>query len=78
VVPYARTADGVNVAVKPLYVTTPAMAVPPGPVTVKVPVLIVVGLIAVLKVAVMFVLIRTPVSPAVGLTDTTPGMVTVS
>jgi hypothetical protein len=63
VVPYARTAEGVKVAVVPLYATVPATAVPPGPVTVKVPVVIEAGFIAMLKVAVTVVLIRTPLAP---------------
>jgi hypothetical protein len=63
VVPYARTAEGVKVAVVPLYATVPATAVPPGPVTVKVPVVIEAGFIAMLKVAVTVVLISTPVAP---------------
>jgi hypothetical protein len=63
VVPYARTTDGVNVAVIPLYVTAPATAVPPGPVTVKVEAVIEVEFIASLKVAVTVVLMTTPVAP---------------
>jgi hypothetical protein len=47
----ARLAVGVNVAVVPLYATVPATAVPPGPVSVKVVVLIEAGFIASLKVA---------------------------
>jgi hypothetical protein len=47
----ARLAAGVNVATKPEYETAPLTAVPPGPVTVKVDVPIVVGFIASLKVA---------------------------
>jgi hypothetical protein len=78
VVPYARTADGVKVAVKPLYVTAPATAVPLGPVTVKVEVVIEAGFIAILKVAVIVVLITTFAAPWAGVTDTTDGIVTVS
>jgi hypothetical protein len=63
VVPYARTADGVNVAVEPLYATAPAIAVPPGPVTVKVPVVIEAEFIVMLNVAVTVVLMTTPVAP---------------
>jgi hypothetical protein len=63
VVPYARTADGVNVAVEPLYATVPATAVPPGPVTVKVAVVIEAEFIAMVKVAVTVVLMTTPVAP---------------
>jgi hypothetical protein len=78
VVPYARTADGVNVAVEPLYATAPATATPPGPDTVKLPVVIEAEFIAMLNVAVTVVLIRTPVAPCAGVTDTTLGMLTVS
>jgi hypothetical protein len=63
VVPYARTADGVNVAVMPLYDTVPATATPPGLVSVKVEVVIVAGFIAMLNVAVTVVLLTTPVAP---------------
>jgi hypothetical protein len=63
VVPYARTAAGVNVAVEPLYVTAPATAAPPGPVTVKVEVVIEAEFIAMVKVAVTVVLMTTPVAP---------------
>jgi hypothetical protein len=47
----------------PLYATVPATAVPLGPVTVKVDVVIEAGLIGMLKVAVTVVLISTPVAP---------------
>jgi hypothetical protein len=63
VVPYARTAEGVNVAVKPLYATVPAIAAAPGPVNVKVEVVIEAGFIATLKVAVTVVLMTTLVAP---------------
>jgi hypothetical protein len=63
VVPYARTAAGVKVAVLPLYATVPATAVPPGPATEKVEVVIEAEFIAVLKVAVTVVLMTTPVAP---------------
>jgi hypothetical protein len=63
VVPYARTADGVKVAVVPLYPTVPVTAVPPGPITVKVEVVTEVGLMAMLKVAVTVALMATPVAP---------------
>jgi hypothetical protein len=63
VVPKASTADGVNVAVVPLYATVPATAVPPGPVTVKVEAVIEAGLIAMLKVAATVELTATPVEP---------------
>jgi hypothetical protein len=78
VVLYARTAAGVSVAVLPEDETAPAIAVPPGPVSVKVELVIVAGLIAMLKVAVTVVLTTTSVAPWAGVTDTTPGMVTVS
>jgi hypothetical protein len=63
VVPYARTAVGVNVATVPLYATVPATAVPPGPVTVKDDEEIEAAFIGMLKVAVRVVLIGTPVAP---------------
>jgi hypothetical protein len=63
VVPYARAADGVKVAVMPLYATVPATAVPPGPTTVKVEVVIEAEFIAMLKVAVTGVVMTTPVAP---------------
>jgi hypothetical protein len=50
-VPYAKLAAGVNVAVTPLYVTVPATAAPPVPVTVNVEALIEAGLMDSLKVA---------------------------
>ncbi len=77
-VPYARTAAGVNVAVTPLYATAPATAAPPGPVTAKVEVLIVLGFIAMLNVALMGVLMTTFVAPLAGIVDTTEGTVTTS
>ena len=52
-----------KVAVVPLYETAPATAVPPGPVRVKVEVVIEAGFIAMLKVAVTVVLMTTPVAP---------------
>jgi hypothetical protein len=55
--------DGVKVAVAPLYVTVPATAAPPGPVTVKVDAVSVAGFIAMLKVAVTVVLMTTLVAP---------------
>jgi hypothetical protein len=67
----------VNVAVRPVYVTDPATA-PLGPVTVKVEAVSVAGLIAMLKVAVIVVLITTPVAPAAGVVDTTDGTLTTS
>jgi hypothetical protein len=68
----------VNVAAKPLYVTAPATAVPPGPVTVKLDEVIEEGFIAMLKVALIAVLIATAVAPLAGMVDTTDGTVTVS
>jgi hypothetical protein len=62
----------------PLYATDPATAVPPDPVTVKVVVVIEAALIGMLNVAVMVVLITTLVAPWAGVTETTPGMLTVS
>jgi hypothetical protein len=78
VVPYARAAAGVNVAVNPLNETAPATAVPPGPVTVKDVALMDAEFIAMLKVAPMVVLTTTPVAPFAGTVDTTEGTVTVS
>jgi hypothetical protein len=63
VVPYARAADGVRVAVVPLYPTVPAMAVPSDPANVKVEVVIEDAFIAMLKVAVTVVSMATPVAP---------------
>jgi hypothetical protein len=74
---FARAADGVNVAVSPLYVTAPVTA-PPGPVTVKVEPVIVAAFIAMLKVALMGVLTATFRAPFAGIVDTTEGTVTVS
>jgi hypothetical protein len=78
VVLYASAAVGVNVATLPEYETAPGTAIPPGPVSVKVELEIVDGLIARLKVAVTVVLVTTLVAPWAGVTDTTPGRVTVS
>jgi hypothetical protein len=47
----------------PLYATVPATAVPPGPTTVKVEVVIEAEFIAMLKVAVTGVVMTTPVAP---------------
>jgi hypothetical protein len=69
----ARGAEGVNVAVVPEYVTAPVTAAPPGPVTVKVDVFIVVASIALLKVAVMICVVGTPVTPVAGTVETTEG-----
>jgi hypothetical protein len=62
VVPYARAAFGVNVATTPVYVTAPA-TFPPGPANVNVEDVIEPGLIAMLNVAVTFVVIGTLVAP---------------
>jgi hypothetical protein len=75
-VAYARAAVGVKVAVNPLYVTAPDTAVPPGPVTVNVEAVSEAGLIAMLKVALMGVLMATFVAPLAGMVDTTIGTVT--
>ena len=56
-------ADGVKVAVVPLYETAPATATPPGPTNVKDDVVIEAELIVMLKVAVTVVLVTTPVAP---------------
>jgi hypothetical protein len=69
----ARDALGVNVAVFPEYVTMPVTAAPPGPVTVKVDVSIVVAFIASLKAAVMICVSGTPVAPFAGTVETTVG-----
>jgi hypothetical protein len=64
VVPYARTDDGVNVAIMPLFVTTPATAAPLGPASVKVPAAVIEDeFIAMLNVAVTFVLMTTLLAP---------------
>lgn len=68
----ARAALGVNVAVMPEYVTTPATA-PPGAVTVKVDVLMVAAFIASLKVAVIICAVGTPVALLAGAVETTVG-----
>jgi hypothetical protein len=68
----------VKVAISSLYATDPATAVPPGPAKVKVEVVIEAGFIAILNVAVTVVLMTTPVAPCAGVTDTTPGRLTVS
>jgi hypothetical protein len=78
VVAYARAAVGVKVAVNPLYVTAPDTAVPLGPVTVNVEAVSEAGLIAMLKVALMGVLMATFVAPLAGMVDTTIGTVTTS
>jgi hypothetical protein len=77
-VAYARATVGVNVAVKPLYVTAPDTAAPPGPVTVNVEAVSEAGLIAMLKVALIAVLIATFVAPLAAIVDITEGIVTTS
>jgi hypothetical protein len=67
----------VNVAVEPLYVTAPATA-PPGPATEKVEEVIDAGLMAMLKVALIGVLMTTLVAPLAGTVETTNGTTTVS
>jgi hypothetical protein len=66
----------VNVAVVPLYVTLPATAAPPGPATVKVAALIVLGLIASLKLALSACPMGTPVTPFAGAVETISGETT--
>src|SRR4029077_15235133 len=61
-VPLARSAAGVNVAVVPESVIVPASGAPPGPITPKVEVLIVVAFIALLKTAVTTCAAGTPVA----------------
>jgi hypothetical protein len=68
----------VNVAVVPLYVTDPATAAPLGSDTVKVVAVSVEGFMAMLKIAVIVVLMTTLVAPAVGVVDTTDGTLTTS
>jgi len=62
----ASEAVGVKVAVEPEYVTAPATAVTPGPISVNVVVLIVAGAITELKVAVTTVLRRMGGAPSRG------------
>jgi len=71
----ARAAFGVKVATSldATYVTTPATGVVPGPVKVKVVVLMVEGFIARLKVAVTTELGQTPVEPFSGVSEITVG-----
>src|SRR5580704_6034847 len=56
----------------------PVTAVPPGPVTLNVAAVIVAGFIAVLKVALMVVVMATFVAPLAGMVDTTVGPVATS
>jgi len=77
-VAYARAAVGVHVAVNPLYVTAPDTAAPPGPVTVNVEAVSEAGLIAMLKVALIAVLIATFVAPLAAIVEITEGTVTTS
>jgi hypothetical protein len=69
----ARTVVGVNVAVLPAYVTTPATGVAPGPVKVNVVPLIVAGFMASLNVAETRVFTGTAVAPLAGDVETTVG-----
>jgi hypothetical protein len=69
----ARSAFGVNIAVVPEYVTTPATDVPPGPVTVNVASSIVVAFIASLNVAVTTCATGTLVAPFAGAVAMTAG-----
>jgi hypothetical protein len=71
----ARGADGVKVATEPpaVYVTVPATAVVPGPVSVNVDVVIVDAVIAWLNVAVTVVFKATPVAALSGVTAVTVG-----
>jgi hypothetical protein len=74
-VPPARGAAGVNVAVVPEYATAPVTEAPPGAVTVKVDVFIVVASIAVLKVAVTICVMGTPIAAFAGTVEATVGAV---
>ena len=69
----ARAADGVKAAVEAEYATTPATGVVPGPIKVKVVLLMVVGFIASLKVAVGTELGQTPIVPTGGVSEITIG-----
>ena len=75
----ARLADGVKVAVKPVYVTAPATALfpinpnNPGFFKVKLLVVTVEGFIATLKVAVTVLLVSTPLAPLAGFVELTLG-----
>ena len=72
--PFSASAlEGVKVAVEPAKVTAPATGVVPGPVKVKVVVLMVAGFMAWLKVAVTTVLGQTPAAPFAGVSETTVG-----
>jgi len=59
----------------PAYVTRPATAVVPGPVSVKVVPLMVSGFMAVLKVALTTWLAGTPVAKLAGIVESTVGLV---
>jgi hypothetical protein len=69
----ARGVVGVKVAVVPARPAVPATAAPPGPVRVKVVVLIVAGAMTELNVAVTVVLGTTFTAPLAGVTDRTRG-----
>ena len=68
-----RATVGVKTAVDPEYVTVPSTAVASGPVTLKDAVVIVVLFIISLNVAVILLLICTPVSPFAGTVEVTVG-----
>jgi hypothetical protein len=72
-VPPVRSVAGAKVAVVPEYVTVPVSGDPPGPITPKVEVLIVVAFIALLKVAVTICATGTPVAPFAGTAAMTVG-----
>jgi hypothetical protein len=78
VVAYDRATAGVNVAILLLYATAPATDVPSGPVNVKVVVVMEDELISTLNVVVTGELTATFVAPCAGVTETTPGRLTVS
>jgi hypothetical protein len=61
-----------------LKATLPATATLPGDWTVKVVVVMEAALIGTLNVALIVALMATPVAPGAGVTETTPGMLTVS
>lgn len=69
----ARTTVGINVAVMPEKVTTPATGVAPGPVTRKVVPVIVAGFMASVNVAEMGVLTGTAVARFAGTVETSAG-----
>jgi hypothetical protein len=74
----ARALDGVKTAVTPAKVTVPVTAVACGPATLNDEMLIVAGSIGSLNVAVILLLICTPVSPFAGIVEVTVGAVVAS